>query len=123
MGAISRRGFVAAMGGAFSLAALSACASGAGSSADTSADASSSALAGTSALSAPTPEADASGFVLLADAVPDAIQEIRYYTTYNFVGDRIDGYEQPIALITRETDELYPDTYFTFPVSVASLVQ
>ena len=51
------------------------------------------------------PEADASGFVLLADAVPDAIQEIRYYTTYNFVGDRIDGYEQPVALITREAGE------------------
>ena len=45
---------------------------------------------------------DASGFVLLADAVPDAILEIRYYSTYNFVGDRIDGYEEPIALLTKE---------------------
>ena len=45
---------------------------------------------------------DASGFVLLTDAVPDAILEIRYYSTYNFVGDRIDGYEQPVALLTRE---------------------
>ena len=45
---------------------------------------------------------DASGFVLLTDAVPDAILEIRYYSTYNFVGDRIDGYEQPTALLTRE---------------------
>ena len=45
---------------------------------------------------------DASGFVLLSDAVPDAILEIRYYSTYNFVGDRIDGYEQPVALLTRE---------------------
>ncbi len=45
---------------------------------------------------------DASDFVLLTDAVPDAILEIRYYSTYNFVGDRIDGYEQPVALLTKE---------------------
>lgn len=36
---------------------------------------------------------DSSDFVLLSEAVPDAILEIRYYSTYNFVGDRIDGYE------------------------------
>lgn len=35
---------------------------------------------------------DSSDFVLLSEAVPDAILEIRYYSTYNFVGDRIDGY-------------------------------
>ena len=45
---------------------------------------------------------DASGFVLLTDVVPDAILEIRYYSTYNFVGDRIDGYLQPTALLTKE---------------------
>lgn len=48
------------------------------------------------------PEEDSSGFVLLTDIVPDAILEIRYYSTYNFVGERIDGYEQPTALITKE---------------------
>lgn len=48
------------------------------------------------------PAEDASGFVLLAEAVPDAILEIRYYSTYNFVGDRIDGYEEPVALLTKE---------------------
>ena len=42
-----------------------------------------------------------SRFVMLADAVPDAIQEIRYYSAYNFVGKRIDGYEQPTAMLTR----------------------
>lgn len=47
----------------------------------------------------------AEGFVLLADAVPDVIQEIRYYSTYNFVGERIDGYEEPCALITEEAAE------------------
>ena len=45
---------------------------------------------------------DASGFVLLADYVPGIVQEIRYYSTYNFVGERVDGYEEPVALLTRE---------------------
>lgn len=48
---------------------------------------------------------DSSGFVLLSEVVPDAILEIRYYSTYNFVGERIDGYEEPIALITKEAGE------------------
>jgi len=46
-------------------------------------------------------EDDSSQFVMLTDAVPDAILEIRYYGTYNFVGKRIDGYEEPTALLTR----------------------
>ncbi len=45
---------------------------------------------------------DASGFVLLADFIPSIVQEIRYYSTYNFIGERIDGYEEPIALLTKE---------------------
>ncbi len=49
-----------------------------------------------------TPELDPSDFVVLADYVPNIIQEIRYYTTYNFIGDRIDGYEEPCALATIE---------------------
>lgn len=48
---------------------------------------------------------DPSGFVVLAEVVPDIIQEIRYYSTYNFVGERIDGYEIPCALMTREAAE------------------
>ena len=47
------------------------------------------------------PELDASQFVNITDVVPDAILEIRYYSTYNFVGQRIDGYEQPTALMTK----------------------
>ena len=47
-------------------------------------------------------EHDASRFVLLSDYVPGIVQEIRYYSTYNFVGDRIDGYEEPIALLTKD---------------------
>ena len=46
---------------------------------------------------------DASGFVSIGEAAPDVILEIRYYSTFNFVGDRIAGYEQPIALMTKET--------------------
>ena len=49
-----------------------------------------------------TSPADSSGFVILSEVVPDAILEIRYYSTYNFVGERIDGYEMPCALLTRE---------------------
>jgi D-alanyl-D-alanine dipeptidase len=43
---------------------------------------------------------DSSLFVTLTDAVPDAILEIRYFGTYNFVGTRIDGYLEPTALLT-----------------------
>ena len=46
---------------------------------------------------------DPSGFVLLADFVPQIVQEIRYYSTYNFIGDRIDGYEEPCALLSIES--------------------
>ena len=41
-------------------------------------------------------------FVNITDVVPDAILEIRYYGTYNFVGKRIDGYQQPTAMLTRQ---------------------
>ena len=42
------------------------------------------------------------GFVSIGEAIPDVMLDIRYYSTFNFIGDRIDGYEQPIALLTRE---------------------
>ena len=48
------------------------------------------------------PTDDNSEFVNITDVVPDAILEIRYYSTYNFVGERIDGYMEPTALMTRE---------------------
>ena len=48
------------------------------------------------------PEEDSSGFVLVTDVVPDAILEIRYYSTYNFIGDRIPGYDEPIAILSRQ---------------------
>lgn len=64
-------------------------------------------IAGAVCLSCKGPEKDLendpSDFVLLAEAVPDAILEIRYYSTYNFIGRRIPGYEEPIAVLTRRT--------------------
>ncbi len=45
---------------------------------------------------------DPSGFTVLAEYIPSVVQEIRYYSTYNFVGDRIDGYEEPCAIVTKE---------------------
>ena len=45
---------------------------------------------------------DPKGFVVLADMIPHIVQEIRYYSTYNFIGERIDGYEEPCALLTKE---------------------
>ena len=47
------------------------------------------------------PELDASQFVNITDVVPDAILEIRYFSTYNFVGQQIDGYQQSTALMTK----------------------
>lgn len=49
----------------------------------------------------PLSETDAD-FVLLSDVCPDIIQEIRYFTTYNFVGERIPGYDRPVAYLTRQ---------------------
>ena len=53
-------------------------------------------------MQAKAPEEDASQFVVLTDVVPDAILEIRYYSTYNFIGRRIPGYDEPIAMLTRQ---------------------
>jgi len=50
---------------------------------------------------AKSPTEDASQFVNIAEAVPLAILEIRYYSTYNFVGARVNGYQEPVALMTR----------------------
>lgn len=48
---------------------------------------------------------DSSGFVKLSEYIPDVLQEIRYYSTYNFVGERVDGYGAPSAMLTREAAE------------------
>ncbi|MCF0173157.1 MAG: M15 family metallopeptidase [Bacteroidales bacterium] len=48
------------------------------------------------------PTEDSSGFCMVTDSVPDVILEIRYFSTYNFVGRRVAGYEQPVAMMTKE---------------------
>ena len=45
---------------------------------------------------------DVSGFVSVGEAIPDVLLDIRYYSAFNFIGERIDGYEEPVALLTRE---------------------
>ena len=45
---------------------------------------------------------DRSGFVNISDIIDDLILDIRYYSDYNFVGTRIDGYEEPVALLTKK---------------------
>ena len=49
---------------------------------------------------------DASGFVSVAEAIPDVLLDIRYYSSFNFVGERIDGYEEPVAFLTREAAQV-----------------
>ena len=49
-----------------------------------------------------TISADASGFTKITDVCPDVILEMRYFSTYNFTGTRVDGYEAPVALLTKE---------------------
>ena len=46
--------------------------------------------------------AETPDLVLIGEICPDVLQEIRYYSTYNFVGERIDGYETPVAYLTKE---------------------
>ena len=49
-----------------------------------------------------SPEMDSSQFVLISEHIPDVILEIRYYGTYNFIGERIPGYLEPVAILTRQ---------------------
>jgi len=53
----------------------------------------------------PDPSLDQSGFVNIAEEIPEVMLEVRYYSTYNFVGDRINGYNAPVSYITREAAE------------------
>ena len=41
-------------------------------------------------------------FVLITDIIENIILDIRYYTQNNFIGERIDGYEEPLAILTKE---------------------
>lgn len=57
-----------------------------------------SAAAGAGSDSARLPQ----GFVYLYDIIPDVRLDLRYNTGHNFVGERIDGYLAPRAILSRE---------------------
>lgn len=42
------------------------------------------------------------GFCYVQEVIPDVLQDIRYAGSHNFVGDVIDGYEAPIAIMTKK---------------------
>lgn len=44
-------------------------------------------------------------FVILSDIIPDAVYDLRYYGSNNFIGKRIDGYEESCAIITKTAAE------------------
>ncbi|MEU2605574.1 M15 family metallopeptidase [Streptomyces albus] len=44
-------------------------------------------------------------FVALQDVAPTIRQEIRYHTPHNFVGEPIDGYREPLCIVTEDTAE------------------
>lgn len=56
-------------------------------------------------------------FVLLSDMIPDIIQDIRYFSGYNFIGDPIDGYEDPIAILTVKAAEALKNAASAFKES------
>ncbi|NJC65877.1 M15 family metallopeptidase [Planosporangium flavigriseum] len=45
------------------------------------------------------------GFVALSDVDPTIMQDIRYATDHNFVGRPIDGYVEPLCILTRQAAE------------------
>ena len=40
------------------------------------------------------------GFVYAKSIIPDLVEELRYCTENNFVGEAIDGYEKPVIIMT-----------------------
>lgn len=57
------------------------------------------------ALPASAQEQRPASFVDAASVVPGLVVEMRYFGENNFVGKRIDGYEQPVCLLTRQAVE------------------
>ncbi|RKE98056.1 M15 family metallopeptidase [Ichthyenterobacterium magnum] len=43
------------------------------------------------------------GFVYVKDIIPDLDVELRYFTTHNFVGDTIDGYNANTLILTEQS--------------------
>ncbi len=47
-------------------------------------------------------EQDSSDFVVLTDVIPAIVLEMRYFSSFNFTGQRVKDYLEPIALLTKE---------------------
>lgn len=45
---------------------------------------------------------DKSNFVPVYTVIDDAVYDIRYYSSYNFTGNRINGYKAPVTYMTKE---------------------
>ena len=41
-------------------------------------------------------------FVSVSHHIPDVLLDVRYHSTFNFVADRVDGYDEPLVILTRE---------------------
>ena len=46
---------------------------------------------------------DKSGFTPISTMIDDAAYDIRYYSSNNFTGNRIDGYKAPVPYMTKES--------------------
>src|SRR5215213_10424053 len=51
------------------------------------------------------PVAPEGAFVSLHDIAPSVIVEMRYITPHNFIGHPIEGYEEPLCLLTKPAAE------------------
>ena len=45
---------------------------------------------------------DKSDFVEISSVIPDVVYDIRYYSSYNFTGKRVDGYKANRAYLTKQ---------------------
>ncbi len=43
------------------------------------------------------------GFVYAKELIPDLVEELRYCTKNNFIGEAVDGYENPVIIMTLQT--------------------
>lgn len=46
---------------------------------------------------------DKSDFALVSSVIDDAVYDIRYYSSYNFTGNKIRGYYAPVAYMTKDS--------------------
>ena len=54
---------------------------------------------------AATPRVPHEGFVYVKTLIPDLVEDLRYFTTNNFMGEKADGYEANTVILSREAAE------------------